>query len=170
MGMIPDILNYQLNNLIGKCFEINRMLDRGMSLLMVRWKMPNASKILHESVAHIYPSDVFADSISDYQGLRDAESIYPATPAGDRDYNSPVDFFRDFVAENREFEDMIKDGIELAERESDYTTKNFLNGLLNRLVPYTALSLQLVDMFEACENDKFKLMMLDAEMEDIIGE
>ena len=35
-GLIDKKLNNQINELIGKCFAINRMLDRGMSLLNVR--------------------------------------------------------------------------------------------------------------------------------------
>ncbi len=169
MGLISEKLNNQLNELIGKCFAINRMLDRGMSLLMVRWKMIESSKILHELVAHAYPGDKFADSISDYQGLRDMETIYPRTPVGDRDYNSPLDFFKDYMNENIELEDMIKDSIELAMKDGDYSTKKFLDGLYSRLLPYTALSKDLVDLVSNCENDKFKLMMLDSDIDDYIN-
>lgn len=169
MGLISERLNNQLNELIGKAFSINRMLDRGMSLLMVRWKMIESSRILHPAVAHAYPGDKFADSISDYQASRDMESIYPATPIGNREYEFPIDFFKDYLAENIEFEDMIKDAVDMAVEDGDHTTKVFLDGLLNRLVPYTALSQDLVDLVEMCDNDKFKLMMLDSDIDDYVN-
>ena len=168
MQLISQRMNEQLNMLIGKAFAINRMLDRGMSLLMVRWKMIKSSTILHEAAAHVYPSIVFADSISDYQGLRDAETIYPATPIGNREYSAPIDFFKDYRNENLEFEDMIKDAIEVAKEEDDETTKKFLKQLLFRLVPYTALSQDLVDLVDMCGNDRFKLLMLDTQIDDYI--
>lgn len=169
MGLISEKLNNQLNELVGKAFAINRMLDRGMSLLTVRWKMIEASRVLHPKVAHAYPSDKFADSISDYQASRSMESIYPATPIGNREYEAPIDFFKDYLAENIEFEDMIKDAIDMANEDGDYTTKKFLDGLLFRLVPYTALSQDLVDLVEMCDNDKFKLMMLDENIDDYVN-
>ena len=100
MGLISDKTNNLLNQLIGKCFSINRMLDRGMSLLMVRWKMVKTSEILHPAIAHAYPGDKFADSISDYQGQRDNETIYPSTPVGNKEYNNPLEFFIDYHKEN----------------------------------------------------------------------
>ena len=169
MGLISIKLNNQLNDLVGKAFSINRMLDRGMSLLAVRWKMIKSSNILHPLVAHAYPGDKFADSISDYQALRDMETVYPQTPAGDREYESPIDFFKDFFAENIEFEDMIKDAIDTAIEDGDHNTKKFLDGLLSRLSPYTSLSKDLVDLVGICENDKFKLIMLDSEIDDYIN-
>ena len=169
MELISKNLNDCLDRLIGKSFAINRMLDRGMSLLKVRWKMINSSNHLHGMLAHAYLGDKFADSISDYQSERGMESIYPATPIGNREYSSPLDFFNDYMSENIEFEDMIKDAINIATQEEDYTTKKFLDGLLYRLAPYIAASNDLVDLVSACDNDKFKLLVLDSEIDDYIN-
>lgn len=169
MELISKELNSKLDELVGKAFAINRMLDRGMSLLKVRWKMIKSSDLLHQKVAHAYPGDKFADSISDYQASRSMETIYPETPIGNREYNSPIDFFIDYFQENIEFEDMIKDVIDMAEKEDDQTTKKFLNGLLVRLSEYTSLSQDLIDIVSMCDNDKFKLLMLDSEIDDYVN-
>lgn len=169
MGLISEKLNYQLNELVGKCFAINRMLDRGMSLLKVRWKLIKTSDTLHSKVAHAYPSSIFADGISDYQALRDCETIYPATPIGNKDYSTPIDFFIDYHKENLELENMIKDAIEEAVEEGDHTTKKFLDGLLNNLSSFTALSQDLVDLFSKCDNNKFYMQMLDSEIDDYVN-
>ena len=168
MGFIDIDLNEQLNLLIGKAFNINRMLDRGMSLLMVQWKLVNSSTILHEKLAHAYPGDQFADAISDYQGRRGMLSIYPATDIGNRVYDTVVDFFKDYLAENIEFENMIKDGIEMAKNKYDYTTEKFLKNMLSRLTVYTDFAQELIDLYSNCDNDKFKLMILDSEIDDYI--
>lgn len=169
MGLISNELNEQLNQLIGKCFAINRMLDRGMSLLKVRWKLSLASDILHPKVAHAYPGDQFADSISDYQAQRDMESIYPATPMGNREYNNPLEFFEDFHKENLEFQDMIQDAMDQASDEGDRTTKKFLSKLLYRLVPFTDLSQTFVDLCHKYGNDDFHMQVFDSVIEKYIN-
>jgi ferritin len=169
MGLISEKLNNKLNELIGKCFSINRMLDRGMSLLMVRWKMIRSSTLLHPAIAHAYPSDKFADSISDYQGQRDNESIYPSTPIGNKNYDNPLEFFKDYHKENLELEDMIKDAIDEAVEEGDLTTKKFLDGLLERLVPYTAMSQTLIDLATQYGTDSFHMQLLDANIKKYIN-
>lgn len=166
--LISKELNDRLNEIIGKCFEINRMLDRGMSLLKVRWKMINSSNILHENVAHAYPSSDFADGISDYQGLRGNETIYPATPIGNKEYDNVLDFFKDYHNENILLENMIKDAIDDAVEEGDNTTKIYLDKVLKRLSEFTALSQDMIDLFGACENDSFKLLMLDSNIEKYV--
>lgn len=169
MGLISDKTNNLLNQLIGKCFSINRMLDRGMSLLMVRWKMVKTSEILHPAIAHVYPGDKFADSISDYQGQRDNETIYPSTPVGNKEYNNPLEFFIDYHKENLELEDMIKDAIDESVEEGDLTTKKFLDGLLERLIPYTAMSQTLIDLCKQYGMDSFHMQVLDANIDKYVN-
>lgn len=169
MALISEKLNSSLNTLIGKCFAMNRMLDRGMSLLMVRWKMVRTSEILHPALAHAMTGDKFADAISGYQGLRDNESIYPATPIGDREYRNPLMFFEDYHKENLELEDMIKDTIDQAIEEGDLSTKVFLDGLLANLTPYTAMSQTLIDLCNQYGMDSFHLQMLDANIDKYVN-
>lgn len=169
MELISEKLNNQLNELVGKCFAINRMLDRGMSLLKVRWKLINTSNILHPKVAHAYPAEKFADGISDYQASRGNETIYPETPVGNKEYNNPMEFFIDYYKENIALENMIKDTIDEAIEEGDTTTKVFLDKILMNLLPFTALSQDLVDLVEKYGNDNFHLQMLDSVIEKYIN-
>ena len=48
-------------------------------------------------MAHAFTGDDFADGISSYQAMRSNETIYPATPIGDREYALPIDFFKDIL-------------------------------------------------------------------------
>lgn len=169
MGLIQDDLNNMLNDLITKCFAINRMLDRGMSILGVKFKMVKTAEILHPKIAHAYPSDKFADSISNYQASRNNLTVYGVTPAGDKDYIAPLDFIQDYYNENIELQDMISDTIDKAVDVGDYTTKKFLDGLLVRLADYTALSITLVDLFTDYGSDPYHLQRLDSVIEDYIN-
>lgn len=168
MQLISNTINEQLNALIGQCFSMNRMLDRGMSLLKVRWKMPRTSDILHEEVAHAYPAEKFADGISDYQASRGNETIYPATPIGNKNYDTPLEFFKEYFQENIKLENMIKDVMDMAEEQGDYTTKVFLESLLNNLAPFTDLSQSLIDIFER-DNSGMYLQMIDSNIKKYVN-
>ena len=165
MGLIDENLNSQLNELVGKCFNINRMLDRGMSLLSVRWKLVQTSKILHPKLAHAFLGDLFADSISGYQGSRNNETIYPATDIGNREYEKALDFVVDYYKECIEFQNMIYDVTDMAIEIGDHTTKIFLDGLTIRLAPFTEIGQNLIDLFSDYGNDTFKLQVLDGFIE-----
>lgn len=166
MKKISDELNVSLNNLVGKCFAINRMLDRGMSLLKVRWKMPITSDILHPKVAHAFTGDLFADGISDYQASRDMETVYPATPMGDKDYDAPIDFFVDFLNECMDFQSMLYDAYEQADEDSDYTTKNFISKIIDNLSEFTDIAQLMIDLCESYGTDKLHMAMLDGVIDE----
>lgn len=168
MGLISEQLNDKLNYLVGQSFALNRMLDRGMSLLSVRFKLINTANILHPKVAHIFPSSLFADGISDYQGSRDNETIYPETPIGNKEYEHPIDFFVDMLEEFISFEEKIQETVGNAFEEGDFTTKVFLESLLKNLVPFIALAQTMVDLFSTCKTP-FENMMLDAQIEKYIN-
>lgn len=168
MGLITEKVNSKLNDIIGKCFLINRFLDRGMSLLAVEWKLPNCAKVLHPKLAHAYPSDIFADSISEYQTERDMLSVYPETPIGNEKYESVLSFFVRYHRENIELQDMIYDAIDECIEDGDHTTKVFLDSLLKRLSVYTNQSKTLVDAFSKYGDEDFSLQMLDVNIEKYI--
>lgn len=169
MALISDRINNQLNQLIGKCFEMNRMLDRGVSLLKIRWKLPRTSDIVHSEMAHAYIGELFADSVGEYQALRNNETIYPETPVGDKNYDNVLDFFYEYHLKNIELSNFIKDIIDDAVEVGDMETKIFLDGVLKTLTKFTATSQDLVDIFEVCNNDYFKMHMIDVDIKKYIN-
>ena len=168
MSLIAGGLNNSLNALVGKCFQMNRLLDRSVSLLNVKFHLTNTAEVLHYKAAHIYLGEKFADYIADYQALRNNETIYPATIAGDDVFDNPLSIMLQFHSENLAFENMILDAIDEAEDVGDFTTKHFLEKLLDNLAEMTALSETLVDVFRDCDNEKFKLLMLDSVIEEYV--
>lgn len=164
-GLIKEPLNNTLNALVGKCFAINRMLDRGMSLLNVRWKMVQTERILHPKMAHAFTGDLFADGISGYQASRSNETIYPATPIGDKEYNTPLDFFNDVLATLLDFQDTLYDAYDEANDTGDYTTKKFVSNTINNLIPYTDMAQTLIDLAENYGMDGRGIALMDANIE-----
>lgn len=165
MELISSVLNNKLNEITGKCFSINRFLDRGMSLIATKWKMPNAADLLHPKLAHAYLGDSFADAIAAYQRKRGNLSEYPATPEGREDYDSPIQLINRFYRENLELQDMLYDAIDEAIEEGDGTTKKFLDSVLETLSDYTDAAQALVDAFSSYGNEPFKLQMLDVNID-----
>lgn len=165
-ALIRTEVNEKLNELVGKCFAINRMLDRGMSLLTVRWKMIQTEKILHPQMAHAFTGDDFADGISGYQAKRSNETIYPATPIGNREYRTPLDFFNDVLKELLDFQDALYDAYEISKEYQDYTTKKFVNGIISNLVDYIDMAQTLIDLVENYGNDPRGWALMDANIDE----
>ena len=143
MKLIKDNVNDVLNSLVGDMFAMNRLLDRQMSILSVKFVMPNLSKILHQKYAHAMPLE--ADKISDYQGSRNCMTIYPETPIGDEDYNSPIELFTRMLEKQLEIEENICEAMNSAYEDGDMSTKVFLQEFLRGFKKYAEQSLILVD-------------------------
>lgn len=169
MQLLSSTLSTMLDEIIGKCFAINRFLDRHVSLIDIRWKMPNTSALVHTHLAHNYIGDLFADAINDYKSERDTETIFPETPRGDENYGNILEFAANYHRLNLELEALICDAVAQAVQESDHTTKVFLDGLLTNLKSFIAQSQTLIDQFNITDGDKFKLQVLDENIEKYIS-
>jgi ferritin len=160
--LISEELNNQFNFLVGKCFEFNRLLDRQMSLLDTKFCMPKTSSILHAKVAHKFP--FYGDVLSDFQSARNNLTIYPATPLGAKDYNSPMEIFEDMLRFMQEFESDVYGVCDLAKEDNDYMSKVFLDSFMLSLIPMTKQFLLLVDKCEAYKD----MQLFDSNIEDWI--
>lgn len=165
MGLISEKLNNMLCEIIGECFAINRMLDRGMSLLDTKFAMKNTAALLHPGLAHVFLGSKFADGIGDYIGSRNNLVYYPATPIGDKDYIAPLEFVKDFYAHMINLQTMTYDAIDEAVEEGDYSTKVFLDGFLKNIVEYTDIAQTLIDVFNSYGFSSVNLQLLDANID-----
>lgn len=166
MALINNEMNDRLNELVGKCFAINRMLDRGFSLLQVRWKMLQTAHIIHYSLAHEFLGEKFADAIISYQAKRSNETILPNTPSGDREYENPVDFFKDILKEMLELQDMLYDAYEMSKEFDDYTTKKFVNKIIETLSDFTDMAQNLIDLAYKFGVDDRGMALFDANIDE----
>ena len=165
MGLISEKLNNMLCEIIGECFAINRMLDRGMSLLDTKFAMKNTAALLHPGLAHVFLGSKFADGIGDYIGSRNNLVYYPATPIGDKDYIAPLEFVKDFYTHMINLQTMTYDAIDEAVEEGDYSTKVFLDGFLKNIVKYTDIAQTLIDVFNSYGFSSVNLQLLDANID-----
>ena len=165
MGLISEKLNNMLCEIIGECFAINRMLDRGMSLLDTKFAMKNTAALLHPGLAHVFLGSKFADGIGDYIGSRNNLVYYPATPIGDKDYIAPLEFVKDFYTHMINLQTMTYDAIDEAGEEGDYSTKVFLDGFLKNIVEYTDIAQTLIDVFNSYGFSSVNLQLLDANID-----
>ena len=165
MGLISEKLNNMLCEIIGECFAINRMLDRGMSLLDTKFAMKNTAALLHPGLAHVFLGSKFADGIGDYIGSRNNLVYYPATPIGDKDYIAPLEFVKDFYTHMINLQTMTYDAIDEAVEEGDYSTKVFLDGFLKNIVEYTDIAQTLIDVFNSYGFSSVNLQLLYANID-----
>ena len=150
-GLISEELNNSLSELVGELFAGNRILDRMMSILSVKFVMNKTALILHSGLAHKYP--LLADKISTYQASRNNLTSYPETPLDDSDYESPLDAFNKFLTYMRRLEGYVSEVIIETRNTNDLMTEEFLTQFLLGLNKYTEQALLLVDKGELYIND-----------------
>ena len=115
-GLITSQVKQSLENIIAQCFTANRLLDRIVSILSIDFTMPITANIIHKGLAHKYP--LLADDISEYMDARDCKTIYGATPAGDKEYDSAIECFNEMLEINLKLEVAIKEAIKENEKTS----------------------------------------------------
>ena len=158
-GLISEKTKLALEEIINQCFYINRIADRIVSILAVKFVMPNTSKIIHENYAHWAP--VYADTITDYMDARDCTTIYGETPRGDQEYENPLECINKTLEMNIELEKILKKAIDISIKELDYTTMAFLQNALYKIIPITKDLLLLVDKMELYGDTPKDWMKLD---------
>jgi hypothetical protein len=160
--LIDEKVNDKLNEIVTKCFLGNRIMDRGVSILSVKFVMTRTADQIHPKLAHLYP--LLGDTISDYQGARNCLTIYGETPLDDSDYNSPLDFFNKMLDYQEDLEALVSESIDVAREEMDYTTKIVLENFLVTLIPVTNQILLLIDKAEKYTD----WMLFDADVKKFI--
>jgi Ferritin-like domain len=163
--LIPDELNNKLNEIIGANFRLNRLMDRGMSILSTKFALIKCVNEIHPKLAHLYP--LLADKISDFQNSRDNLSIYPETPIGNEDYSTPLEFFEKLLEYQINLEFLVGEALDKA-KEEDIVTYVFLEHFLRKLNPVTDQILILINKLEMYGNDSQAWMLFDAHVKKFI--
>lgn len=169
-GLLSANIKKSLEDIVRHSFYINRIADRIVSILSVKFVMPNLATLYHHNYAHWAPS--FADTITEYMDSRDCTTIYGETPIGDQQYEDPTECLNKTLDMNLELELLIKNAIVLSKDEGDYTTMVFLQDTLNKVIPITKDILILVDKAEMYGDSHSDWMRLDHDVDKfpIFGE
>lgn len=161
-ALIPQELNAKLDEIVTKCFAGNRIADRGMSILAVKFAMNKSEKILHPKIAHLFPA--LADKVSGFQDSRNNLTFYGLTPADNTDYATPLDFFESLLDYMVELEALVSDVHEMAEGE-DFPTCVFLQSFMLELIPLTGQCILLRDKMSQYGQD---IKMFDENIESFV--
>lgn len=162
-GLISADIKKSLEDIVRHCFYINRIADRIVSILSVKFVMPNLAELYHLNYAHWAPS--YADKITEYMDARDCTTIYGETPIGNQEYEAPLDCLNKSLEMNLDLEVLLKNAIVVAKDESDYTTMVFLEEALRDVVPITKDILILVDKAEMYGDTSSDWMKLDHDVD-----
>lgn len=161
--LIRDNVNSKLDELVTKLFLGNRICDRAMSVLDLKFAMNKTVEVLHPKLAHLFPA--LADVVSEYQGSRNALTVYGITPLDSSDYARPLDFFDRMIEFMVDVESLCHEICGISMEEDDSVTRVFIDSFILKLMPVTKQCLVLADKSEAYGND---LMSFDSRIEDWI--
>ena len=166
-SQVSDKVNNALNDIILKCFYINKQEDREMTELSVKFTMNKTSDTLHPILAH--SPLALADLIGDYQDQRNALTNYGLVPEDNTDYDSVLEMFEKSLEVWLNLEKTIADGVEICLNENDATTRVFLETFLVKIIPFTAQVILLCDKMEAYgENPTLGRMIFDENIDSFI--
>jgi adenylosuccinate synthase len=125
-------------------FHINRILDRIVSVMSVKFACVKSSEIIHKKYAHAFP--MLADKISEIQDSFNVLTDYLDTPKDVSDYNSLEEMFQKVLDNILEANDLITGCIEICIETKDYNVKASLENFLSvEFIKYIRQSIILRD-------------------------
>lgn len=127
-----------------KAFQMNRLLDRCVSILSVDFAANNASNILHLQYAHMYPT-IFADKSNEILDMWNEKVDYLVTEEDKSEYDNILDLFQKVLDENLKLYDLAKDVIYTAFQEGDINVYSHFMGYMETLNKFIAQSILLRD-------------------------
>ena len=161
--MISESVNSRLDFLLKKAFEGNRILDRGMSLLNVQFRLLKTAKTLHESLAHHFLE--MADFLSNFQGDMGMLTIYGETPIADYNVSNYIELFELFLNYFIKYKEAIEDVIDFCSSEKDHMTKSTLMKYLLDFKPYVVSMVNVLDAAKDYGTDALNMRLFDDEIE-----
>ena len=133
----------EINLVSQQCFWLNRVVDRAVSVLGVKFGMPITSKILHQGLAHKYP--LLADSVNEILDMYNELVDYLETPTDTRDYEDIVELFQTILDENIKLYDVTRSAIFVSRETRDVNVETHLLDFLEDVNKYVAQTITLRD-------------------------
>lgn len=96
----------------------------------------NIEKVYHEKWAHAFPSDLFADGLSNFMLKLDIRPVRIGLEDHDRDYDNLVEVFEDNKALAEGLVNEVHELIEIAEMNDDVEVKLFAEELALLVLDY----------------------------------
>jgi len=155
----------EINLISQQCFWLNRVTDRAVSVLSIKFGMPITANIIHQKLAHKYP--LLADDVNEILDMFNEYTDYLETPADVRDYEDIVELFQSILDENIKLYDMVRNAIFVCRETTDVNVETHLLDFLEDVNEYVAQTITLrdkavslkdnVEMYELLINKIFTL-------------
>lgn len=154
-----------LMELIKACFRENRVLDRLVSILGVKFVMNQTADFLHLRVSHYFP--ILADRIGELTLERyNIPVIYGETPKADEDYASVTECLEVVERHVIDFQAMMMGVCKIAFEHNDIQVYTDMLDLLKEFNLYTEQAILLKDKIDAYGEDR--IMAFDHDLKDFI--
>lgn len=136
----------KLNELLKTYFESNAQADNFAYNLNFHY-LNKMGDIYHHSFAHAFPSDIFADGLSDLMLKLGARPIRIGFPSYDKDYGRDVKaLFADNVKMLEGIRELVKETIDVADMNDDIEVKIFLeDSILHNVLAFLKQSEEWLD-------------------------
>lgn len=141
--LLDKVVIKELSDIQTLLFIGNSVFDNAVYQLSTKFVMPRTTEIVHHRLAHEFP--VLADVITDYADDRGVYLDRKNVPAQTKEYKDTREIFYDLLEYMRNLEKLVYSAAVVCNNIGDGTTKVFLDGFLRGLIPYTKMTLALVD-------------------------
>lgn len=150
--LISNETNVMLNLLVQQGFVLNRLWDRGLSILNINFAMNNFEKIFHGGLAHKFPVD-WSDTISEIQSKYNIVTEYLETPTDTSIYLTPLEFFEKNLEYHKKTYNIICDAIKIANINGDFNVESELIGFVKIFNNFMNQAILLVDKSKSFKDD-----------------
>lgn len=153
MILISKETDHALDQLTGAFFDLNRTLDRCVTILQNTWSMPQAADIIHHNLAHLMP--LLADKVTEIKDRYNLTSVYPQTHGDAREYENLRDMFETVLSEFEETYKIFQIIITQAQDQHEYNVVADLydlmedfNEVMGQIMTLRDKSLQMSEKFD----------------------
>ena len=141
-----------LMELIKQSFTLNRVFDRLVSYMGVKFAMNQTAELLHRGYAHLYPR------LADVFGARCLEAynipvIYGETPRGDEDYSTVSECIRAINKRTIDFQTLTMGVCKIAYNNNDLQVYADMLDILKKVNEYVTQTILLEDKIEVYGNN-----------------
>ena len=141
-----------IKELNGEFFAMNRWWDATVGVLGVTFVREQASRLIHEHIAHWYASE--ADVLNE-KCLENFNIVpyYPATPAGDVQYDSVLDIMEQMLSRTIDFQNKFMAVRKIADSNDDILIVVELDKILRAVNEQVAQMILIRDKAELYKDD-----------------
>jgi len=150
--LISNETNTLLNLLVQQGFILNRLWDRGLSILNINFAMNNFEKIFHGGLAHKFPVD-WSDTISEIQSKYNIVTEYLETPTDVSVYSEPLEFFNKNLEYHKKTYNILCDAIKIAGETNDLNVQAELIEFMKIFNKFMNQAILLVDKSKSFKDD-----------------